>query len=172
MILMVGNVSVNLTLILHLFSLVWPGSVYQMFWQVEAVEKMHRINLILSSLITCAVFLTFAYKTAFIVLELCESIASVVGKATGRRQRLQKSSLRGFSSVFRYWSNLIFSVVVLFCVSVLVCVNMYLYILHVQCAAVCLHRSACAFIWAFFLQFFVVPHNTLTHISLAHTHTH
>lgn len=73
--------------------------------------------------------------------------------------------------MFRYWSNLIFSVVVSFCVSVLVCVNMYLYILHVQCAAVCLHRSACAFISAFFLQFFVVPHNTLTHISLAHTHT-
>lgn len=58
---------------------------------------MHRINLTLSLLLTCAVFLTFAYKTAFIVLELCESIASVVGKATGRRQRSQKSSLRGFS---------------------------------------------------------------------------
>ncbi len=74
--------------------------------------------------------------------------------------------------MFRYWSNLIFSVVVLFCVSVLVCVNMYLYILHVQCAAVCLHRSACAFIWASFLRFYVVPHHTHnTHFTHTHTHT-
>lgn len=78
----------------YFFPLIWP--VYQMFQQVEDVKKMHHFNLFLflpPNLLFFGGFFSHLYiKLHLLFFELFESVASVVGKATGRRQRLQKSS--------------------------------------------------------------------------------
>lgn len=160
---------VNLTLIQNLFFiLIWD--VYQMSSTGGRCQKP--CTVLTPSFFP--LFLAFVYKAAFLY---CLNLMRLWLVKPQGGAKDHKRALGGLSV-----SNLIFSVVVfVLCVCPGLCKYIFIYILHVQCAAVCLHRSACAFIWAFFLRFYVVPHHThtFTHFTRAHTlelrhnsHTH
>lgn len=71
--------------------------------------------------------------------------------------------------MFRYWSNLIFSVVVLFCVSVLVCVNIY----TARSMCCCMFAPFCLRVYlSLFLAILCCPPRHTPTLTSLYTHTH